>query len=318
MRVEDFHEFVVLARCLNFSKAAAELFITQPALSNHIASMESELGFDLVIRGKPLALTPAGGKFYREAEWMLSHYEKTVAECRDLSRGEPVRLVIERPVETSDVIFMYETAVVGFMKENPAVSVAQTVSEGHALFDLLADGSADTGVVFDPCIIEDDPSMRDDFGYECIPGEAEYDRCLWVHESHPLASRDVITIQDLDGCRMFVAADARWDAFRACVRALCERWGIALEIVRHAGSHMEALLSVCDDEVVWLCEADTRKPQYAHVENRVFKKMSVDGKTFSPAFVYSKKNDNPALRMLLAHLRGQAAASPDGLRGRGR
>src|SRR2546423_13992174 len=54
--------FAAVARQRSFSRAAQELYVTQPAISKHVASLEAELGTQLVIRDRrALALTPAGG-----------------------------------------------------------------------------------------------------------------------------------------------------------------------------------------------------------------------------------------------------------------
>ena len=42
--------FCEAAECLNFSKAAAALGISQPAVSKHIAKLEEELGCALFVR----------------------------------------------------------------------------------------------------------------------------------------------------------------------------------------------------------------------------------------------------------------------------
>ena len=53
--------FAALAREGSFSRAAASLYVTQPAVSKHVASLEAELGRQLVVRGRPATmLTPAG------------------------------------------------------------------------------------------------------------------------------------------------------------------------------------------------------------------------------------------------------------------
>ncbi|MEI3338967.1 MAG: LysR family transcriptional regulator [Eubacterium sp.] len=45
MNMTQIKYFIMAAKCLNFTKAADKLFITQPALSRQIASMEMELKY---------------------------------------------------------------------------------------------------------------------------------------------------------------------------------------------------------------------------------------------------------------------------------
>jgi len=61
--------FCALAKRLNFTKAAADLFITQPSLSRNIVMLEIELGFQLFHRSKhSVQLTELGRKFLPYAE----------------------------------------------------------------------------------------------------------------------------------------------------------------------------------------------------------------------------------------------------------
>ncbi|WP_067672646.1 LysR family transcriptional regulator [Nocardia miyunensis] len=61
MNSRDLRYFVVAAKELHFTRAAESLFITQPALSKQIASLERELDARLFIRRRDgVALTPAG------------------------------------------------------------------------------------------------------------------------------------------------------------------------------------------------------------------------------------------------------------------
>ena len=67
--------FCVAAECLNFSKAAASLGISQPAVSNHIAKLEEELGCALFIRyDKSLILTEKGEQLLKVARSILDKY----------------------------------------------------------------------------------------------------------------------------------------------------------------------------------------------------------------------------------------------------
>ena len=65
MKMEYLKEFYTLAEFLNFTNAAEKLYITQPALSRHITSMEEELGVTLLKRTtKSVELTKAGAMLH--------------------------------------------------------------------------------------------------------------------------------------------------------------------------------------------------------------------------------------------------------------
>ena len=61
--------FYQVARCRNFSRAAAMLFTSQPAVSRSMAALERELGCRLFIRNRRgVELTPEGRMFYAHVE----------------------------------------------------------------------------------------------------------------------------------------------------------------------------------------------------------------------------------------------------------
>lgn len=69
--------FVSVARHLSISKAAEELFVTQPAMTAQIKKLEGELGSDLFIRdGGRMILTPAG----KEILGLLEEYLEVAEE----------------------------------------------------------------------------------------------------------------------------------------------------------------------------------------------------------------------------------------------
>lgn len=78
--LEDFRLkiFVTVAERQSFTKAAASLGITQPAVSQNIASLENETGTKLVIRSASrIELTPQGRIFLHYAEKILAAYRET-------------------------------------------------------------------------------------------------------------------------------------------------------------------------------------------------------------------------------------------------
>jgi DNA-binding transcriptional LysR family regulator len=83
MNIEFLHEYLALARCLNFSIAADYLFITQPALSRHVALMEKELQVKLFERDtRSVVLTKYGEIFLSGAKNIISSYDNTLEEIR--------------------------------------------------------------------------------------------------------------------------------------------------------------------------------------------------------------------------------------------
>lgn len=65
INTQQLHYFMELANCLNFTRAAANLYVAQPTLSQQIAELEAQLGVTLFIRNsRSVTLTPAGTILY--------------------------------------------------------------------------------------------------------------------------------------------------------------------------------------------------------------------------------------------------------------
>src|ERR1700745_601586 len=82
--------FLTLADELHFSRAAERLNIAQPALSQQIARLERQLGFQLFDRPpRPIALTAAGRTLLERVSPALALLEQGVLEGKALA-GEPM------------------------------------------------------------------------------------------------------------------------------------------------------------------------------------------------------------------------------------
>lgn len=77
MDIAYIKRFIVVAECLNFSKAAEAMFISQPTLSHSITSIEKKLGAPLFVRNtKSVKLTPAGEIFLPAARDIVERFQK--------------------------------------------------------------------------------------------------------------------------------------------------------------------------------------------------------------------------------------------------
>ncbi|MDW2798437.1 LysR family transcriptional regulator [Clostridium boliviensis] len=80
--------FSEVARLKSFSKAAKVLYVSQTAISQQIAAMESELGVELFYRDKKnVRLTLPGEVFLQDSGRLLKLYENAVIKTREVSSG---------------------------------------------------------------------------------------------------------------------------------------------------------------------------------------------------------------------------------------
>lgn len=87
MKLTQLEYFCVAARYHNITKAAKELFVTQPSISNAIKALEEEFGVNLFFRNNnKLTLTPEGELFYKSTEGLLAHADSVEMEFHELRK----------------------------------------------------------------------------------------------------------------------------------------------------------------------------------------------------------------------------------------
>lgn len=80
--------FLTLAKCMNFTKAASKLYVTQPALSRQIQAMEQELNLILFMRNnKTVKLTPAAQILMKEFQKIYDDYNIAIAKAQNSFEG---------------------------------------------------------------------------------------------------------------------------------------------------------------------------------------------------------------------------------------
>lgn len=131
-----------LARTGNLTKAAAQLYISQPALSSYISNLEKNLGVALFDRiGKKFVLTYAGERYVEHASVMLEHARCFEAELADIRLKHSGRIRIGIPTRRGP--FLLPAVVAQFEKEWPGVEVVIWDSDLATLKQLLRDFKLD-------------------------------------------------------------------------------------------------------------------------------------------------------------------------------
>ncbi|MBH8553416.1 LysR family transcriptional regulator [Nostocaceae cyanobacterium CENA357] len=150
MKLSQLRAVVAVADCGNFSEAALELELTQPAISHAIATLEEELGVPLFARGRHGAvLTPAGERILFHARQTLHSLEmiQQEANLHKGLHGGHVRIAAFRSVATH----LLPKAIAQFHDQFSEVAV--TIIECPAFTEVekcLREGRADIGVTYLP------------------------------------------------------------------------------------------------------------------------------------------------------------------------
>jgi len=103
--IRELRSFIGVARAGSFSRAAADLYIAQPALSRQIAKLEAEIGVALLVRhGRGVRLTVAGSRLLERAELICDMLNETSEDVRASSDEERGHLAVGLPPTMSLLI----------------------------------------------------------------------------------------------------------------------------------------------------------------------------------------------------------------------
>jgi LysR family transcriptional regulator, repressor for citA len=154
MDMKHLQTFVVTARTLNFRRAADQLFLAQPTVTQHIRLLETELRVQLFDRGaKKVRLTPAGERFLQYADRMLGVYEQGVQELTGWKQGYRDRLVLAvSPLVARSTL---PRVLKRFVAARPDVEVVVHVALTPEIPAMVADGRAHLGLSRLPAVSRD-------------------------------------------------------------------------------------------------------------------------------------------------------------------
>jgi DNA-binding transcriptional LysR family regulator len=155
--------FRVVAAHMNFSRAAEELLLTQPAVTQQIKALEEEYGVPLFDRtGGRIALTP-GGKallpFAQKLKEMSDEARAAVANAAGTLAGQLA-------VGASQTIGQYllPALLADFLRENPRVTVSAKSGNTDEILEALTGRRIELALIEGPALRKDvhvEPFMED-------------------------------------------------------------------------------------------------------------------------------------------------------------
>lgn len=149
-----YHIFNSVAEAGNISHAAKQLFISQPAVSKAIQSLEDNLKTTLFVRSsRGVRLTEEGKLLYehtRNAFDTLHRAEESIRRIHDLGIGQ-----LRIGASTTLCKFLLLPYLNGFVRENPHIKITiENQSSAHTLKQ-LENGTLDIGLVAKPANLQD-------------------------------------------------------------------------------------------------------------------------------------------------------------------
>jgi DNA-binding transcriptional LysR family regulator len=206
--------FAAVARDGSFSRAAERLYVSQPAVSKHVASLEAELGVQLIVRDRTGArLTPAGQML---ADYVLRAEALLANARRALTTGAEAQLgTLSLAASGIPGTYLLPALLSRFHEQARAVELDFRVSTSGGSIELVRSHEVELAVVGGmtvPQELESEPLIEDEVVLIGAPS---------------LAGRR-LRVNDLEGLTWVSREEG--SATRAAVEAA--RWQIGLHVVR--------------------------------------------------------------------------------------
>ncbi len=153
MNIQKYQAFMAVVEQGSLTRAAEELGCTQSAVSHCISSLEEELGFALLKRGRAGArLTNEGERLAPAVRNLLNSAEQlkqTASAIRGLDSG-----TVRIGAFTSVAVHWLPPVLKEFQRDYPKVDLRLLNGDYHDVEQWLQDGSIDVGFVGMPCGVD--------------------------------------------------------------------------------------------------------------------------------------------------------------------
>ncbi|MFE6645317.1 LysR substrate-binding domain-containing protein [Nocardioides sp. NPDC057772] len=280
MELRHLRYFAAVAETCHFGQAAAQLHIAQPALSQAIRQLESELDVTLFTRTtRQVSLTPAGEFLRAEATRVLSAIDDSVRGVRRIGAGRHglVRLGL-----TGTASFSHLPGIARVVKrELPEVALeihADLLTPAQC--ERLQSGALDLGVLRPPAVGE---------GLTLRTLEVE-PLALAIPVDHRLAVEPVVALADVR-TEPFIAYSARDSAVNEAVLRSCREAGFVPRREHEAPSTAVLLALVAAGLGVAVVPASVRA---LPLEGVVFRDL-LDAGSVELSLAYRTDDDNPVV-----------------------
>lgn len=146
MDLHHLRTFVVLARVGHFSRAAEELFLTQPAVSNHVKALEEYYQVDLFQKiDQKYVLTDPGKILLGYAEKVFNVLNESKRSLDGFNQLESGRLIIG--ASSNIGVYILPKLLGEFKNRYPKIEIKVTIGPTYAIESKILTNEVDLGIV---------------------------------------------------------------------------------------------------------------------------------------------------------------------------
>ena len=188
MKIIQLQYFVEVVKTNNISKAAKNLYVSQPAISSAIRELEKEFNTSLFIRyNNQITLTDEGYFLYRQALSLLDNYEKVRSDMFSyLKQFEVLKIGIPPMLGT----FILPTFISQYTRQNPNVEIQLLEFGSMANREALINREISIGFT----VKSKDEELPEPLTYIKL---MDTTLLFSINSNHQLAKKEVISINEL-------------------------------------------------------------------------------------------------------------------------
>jgi len=289
MELRHLRYFVAVAEELNFSRAARRLHIAQPAISNQIKTLETELGVQLLERTRRVVrLTEAGKTLLADARPLLADAQTAELHARGAQKGETGTIHIGYVLTTANA--RLAGIIKAFRQSYPRLEpdLAQLATGDQVA--RLKSRQLDIGFVRPPI---NAPELATE-----VIGEEKM--VLAVSSSDPLAKKKRLTWPDLNGKTVLSVHPSVANYYYESFFAACRRNNVKLNIGPYSHDIHSNLWLVSTGYGVTPITESAR--EFAS-SSLAFRDLPADGPTIQTLIAWRKDNLSPIVANFLRTIR---------------
>ena len=143
MEFKQLESFAAVVRLRSFTRAAEQLYISQPTISTHIRALEEELNMRLILRTtKSIEVTAEGQKLYEYAVNILQLRDRMLQEC-----SSEAKRIIHLGASTIPSAYILPEVLPKFGGKHTNTFFVIHQSDSKGVLDGLTDGIFDVGLI---------------------------------------------------------------------------------------------------------------------------------------------------------------------------